>query len=131
MVFIIITLSIAYAGMQNVINTGMWKWYNYIALYFFGPLAFVLSIRILFNFKVVSIGKERIEVWYPFRLSRKKYTVGDISQWKESTVKTGKSKFRELEIRFEKRRLKLSNQENSSYDQLLNYLRKKAKRKET
>jgi len=128
-VFIIIALSIAYAGMQNVLLSGEWKWYNYIALYFFGPMAFVLAVRMLVNFKVIKIGKDRIELWYPFRLLKKKYTVKDISLWKENTVKTGKSKFRELEIRLGKRKVKLSHQENSSYDQILSYLHRKAKNK--
>ena len=128
-VFIIIALSIAYAGMQNVLLSGEWKWYNYIALYFFGPMAFVLAVRMLVNFKVIKIGKDRIELWYPFRLLKKKYTVKDISLWKENTVKTGKSKFRELEIRLGKRKVKLSHQENSAYDQILSYLHRKAKNK--
>ena len=128
-VFIIIALSIAYAGVQNVILSGEWKWYNYLAVCFFGPMAFVLSVRMLINFKVIKIGKDKIELWYPFRLLRKNYTVKDVSLWKENTVKTGKSKFRELEIRLGKRKVKLSNQENTLYDQIVNYLQKKAKNK--
>ena len=130
MIFVIIALTVAYYGISGVAASGVWRWYNYIAVYFFGPLAFVLSVRTLIKFKVVNIGKEMIEIWYPFRFSKKKYQVKEVVSWKEETVKTGRSLFRELVVRFEKHKLKLSNQENSSYDQVITYMKKKAKNKQ-
>ena len=129
-VFIIISLSLAYAGIQGPINNGVWKWYNYVAVYFFGPLSLVIGLRMLWNFKLVYFGKDRIEVKYPFRFSFRRYTLKEIESWSETQVKTGKSLFKELRIVFERRSIKLSNQENSSYKEVHNYLRKKAGKKE-
>jgi len=128
-IFIIIAMSLAYAGLQGPLNTGIWKWYNYIAVYFFGALAFLLSLRILYNFKVISISKDVMEFWYPFRFKRKKWNVKELDSWKEEQVKTGKTLFRELEMKFGKRKYKISLQENTSYEKILNFLKKKAQNK--
>ncbi len=128
-VFIIISLSLAYAGLQGPINTGEWKWYNYIAVYFFGPLALILAIRMLINFKLIYVAKDRVDIRYPFRLSRNKYSIKELEWWTENRVKTGKTMFRELEMKFPGRKVKISKQENSSYDQIFQYFSRKAAKK--
>lgn len=130
-VFIIICLSVAYVGLNNMIESGEWRWYNYLTVYGFGPLAFILSLRVLFNYKIVSVGKGRVEVWYPFRLTKKKFKAVEMESWKEDIVKTGKTKFRQLKISFSGFTVKLSNQENSSYPKIYGYLDNRFKKKRT
>ena len=129
-VFIIISLTLAYAGIQGPIESGTWKWYNYIAVYFFGPLALIIGIRMLLNFKLIYIGKDKFEIKYPFRFVFRKYSLKQLNSWSEKQVKTGKKIFRELEIKFDGRVIKISNQENTSYSEVFNYLKKKAPKKE-
>lgn len=128
-IFIIISLALAYAGISRPIETGVWKWYNYIAVYIFGPLAMILSFRIMYNFKVLYISKAQVEAWFPFRFFRKKYKLEELEFWNEETVKTGKTLFRELRMKFRNKTIKISNQENSSYDKIFKYLSTKAKTK--
>lgn len=128
-VFIIIALSLAYAGIQGPLTSGKWNWYNYIAVYGFGPLAVVLAIRMLINFKLIYLGKGQIEVKYPFRLSARKYNLKELDYWTENRVKTGKTLFREMEIKFPRKKIKISMQENSSYKEIFQYFSKKASKK--
>ena len=128
-IFIVISLSLSYAGIMGPVETGVWKWYNYIAVYFFGPLAFILAMRMLWKFKVLGVGKMVLSVWYPFRFSKRRFDLTEIEFWNEEQVKTGKTLFRELEINFGGSKVKISNQENGSYDQIFRYLNKKLPKK--
>lgn len=128
-VFIIITLIVSYVGLNNVIETGVWRWYNYLSVYPFGILSIILSLRILFNYKIITFSKNGLEVWYPFRFKRKKRAIDDIEKWKEERVKTGKSFFRQTTIYFPRFKLKLSNQENSNYEKIFDYLNKRIRKK--
>lgn len=128
-VFIIISLALAYAGISGPLETGVWKWYNQVAVYFFGPLAVMLAIRVLWKFKVMGIAKEKLSLWYPFRFLRRKYDLNEMEFWHEEQVKTGKTLFKEMELKFGKRKVKISNSENGSYDAIYKYLSKKFPKK--
>jgi len=125
--FIAISLFLAYLGINNVVESGQWYWYSYIAVYFFGSLAFIISIRVLIKFKVLYISKGYVDLWRP--LSRRRYQLREMEYWKETTVKTGRTLYKELEMNFLKKKIKISNQENTSYNEVFNYLRNKAGKK--
>ena len=128
-VFIVFALSLAYAGIKGPIDSGIWHWYNYIAVWFFGPLAMILSFRIMYNFKVIYIGKGHFIFWFPFRFFRKKYKLEELISWSVDSVKTGKTVFKQLEMKFSNKSFKISNQENTSYDNIYKYLSQKSKSK--
>ena len=83
----------------------------------------------LINFKLVYLGKDQLELKYPFRLSARKYKLKELEYWTESQVKTGKTLFREMEIKFPRKKIKISMQENSSYKEIYQYFTKKAGKK--
>ena len=122
-------MSLALVGLQGPLETGKWLWYHYIAVWFFGPLAVLLSLRVLYRFKVLYVKKGQFEAWFPFRFVRRKWNIEELNQWREDRVKTGRTVFREMVLQFDRMNIKLSNRENTNYEKLFDYLSRKAGKK--
>lgn len=96
------------------------------------PIVLVIGLLVLGKFlnslKVVSLGKEKMEVLFLITRMRLKISVNEILGWREEVVKTRNSEFREVKILYGKKKiLKLSNKENTEYDKVIQYLRQKVK----
>lgn len=102
------------------------QWYHYVLLIVFLPIGLGLLFRLLLGYRVVKVGKEKIDVNFPSRFKSTTYKLKDIKNWKETQVKTVSGVFRELEIHFEDgRKITSSFQEHANYDKLKKYLSKK------
>lgn len=129
-IFITASLSIAIFCIYLMMNSGRLVWYQFLAAIILGPVALGLLAKVILGYKIVSIGKERIEIKHPTRFSSKTYSLKEIDTWKETEVKTATGVYQELEVLFNnKKKLNLSYQEHTDYPAVIKYLKKKCARK--
>ena len=125
-IFIVGSLAIATYGLNELLS-GQLVWWAYTLAFLFYPIALSLIIKITWGYKIISIGSQKIEVKFPFRMKKKKYHLKQLLSWEESMVKTGSVPFKELNLRFDDgNNIKLSYHENSNYDEIFNYLNRNA-----
>ncbi len=125
-VFIAVSLVIASYGLKLLLN-GQPVWWAYTLAILFYPIAISLIIKITWGYKIISVGSQKIEVKFPFRMQKKKYYLRQVLTWEETMVKTGSVPFKELNLRFDDgNNMKLSYHENSNYDEIFNYLNRNA-----
>ncbi|MEP4531920.1 MAG: hypothetical protein ABJ004_02460 [Cyclobacteriaceae bacterium] len=96
------------------------------------PIVLVIGLIVLSKFlgslKVVTLGKDKITVLYLITRMRISIDVSQVLGWREEVVKTKNGDFREVKILYTKKKiLKLSNKENTEYDKVIQYLKKKVK----
>lgn len=104
-------------------------WYHYMASFTLLPLALVILIRMFWGYKIVTFGKERVSIRYPFRFTSHAIPLKELSSWKETKVSTKTGTYREIEIKSDVVSIKINYQEHSSYNEALKYLEKKAKKR--
>ena len=106
-------------------------WYMLLATVS-GSIGLAVLVRYFAAYKVLRIGKEKLELQFPFLFQHKRYGLKDLKGWREEHIKTRQGAYRELQIFFEgrKRYVRLSLQENTEYERVVGYLRKKANRKQ-
>ena len=127
--FILICLGLAtyaYFG-----SNGVPSMLEVVVIMFTLPLAFGILIKTLLGWKKIKVGKERIEVHYPFRAKSTSFSLKEVEQWKTVTIKTIGAKYQELSISYGTNKLAISKQEYQSYDKIVSYLRKKIKSRES
>lgn len=84
--------------------------------------------KLLAALKVVRLGKNRIDIFYPLTRMKVSLEVQDILGWREEAIKTKNGEFREVKVLYGKKKiLTLSNKENTEYDKVVGYLRQKVK----
>lgn len=128
-VFIILMLSLGLYALQSLLDGGS-AWYQYVVVVTALPLGLILLLRQLLSYKVVYVGDNKVIAKFPFKGSKKESLLKNITYWKEEVIKTRSAPFRQLELKFESYTLKLTIQENTYYEQILTYLRRKATKKE-
>lgn len=96
------------------------------------PILLVIWTYIVVNFysssKTIELGDNKISFKLPLQ-SKKIFKINDIQAWKEEKVKTRGNEFKEIQINLANHRLRISNREHTSYDEVRKYLTKKVKRK--
>ncbi|MCB0495499.1 MAG: hypothetical protein KDC79_05155 [Cyclobacteriaceae bacterium] len=128
-IFSFISISVgAYA--LSIIMDDRGLWYHYVISGVFLSVGLVLFIRQLLSYKLVSIGDNKLRAAFPFKGIKKEYSLADIVSWKEEVIKTKNASFRQLEVQFDDFLLKLTIQENTQYEQILGYLKKKVSKKQ-
>ncbi len=127
-VFILICLGLGSYNLLLLWRGSTW-FFNYLMAALFVPLGLILLLRQLFNYKIVSVGNNKIQVWYPLRWQVRRWPLTDLQYWQEVIIQTRTGVFKQLEIHFANNVVKISNQENTSYLQVLQYLQKKAAKK--
>lgn len=91
-------------------------------------IGFIVLGKLLGSMKVVKLGKGSIHVYYPITRMKKDIHVKDILGWHEEVIKTKNGEFREVKVLYDKKKiLKLSNKENTEYESVVKYLKKKVK----
>lgn len=91
----------------------------------------ILIYKLLFNYKVIKISHDKVHVYYPFRFFKSIQGINELGAWQETVVETNKTQFKQLKLVFNsKGYVKISNQENSDYDKVYKYIKKKAAKKE-
>lgn len=133
--FLILCYSITGVGSYNLFyNPGASILY-YILFGLVTTVALGITIRLFFNYKIISVQKSKIQVEKPFLRSRKIFLLRQIQAVKEEKIKTYKSEYKLLNIQFENGFLEISNQEYTDYEKFKAYIDKhkpsKKKRKKT
>lgn len=128
-IFIIICFGLGSYALRAILN-GVGVWYNYISAILFLTIAIILLLRQMLSYKIIKVGDNMLKVSYLLRWQTKAYNIKDIEHWKEVVIKTKNAPFKQLEIKFNGFLLKLTVQENTNYDQIRKYLKKRVSKKE-
>ncbi len=90
-------------------------------------IVIIVASKSYFSAMTMTLGNDRLTYRYPFG-SRKQHKVSEIAAWDETVIKRKSSTYKRLTIRLATgKKLHVSNQENSDYDKVLKYLKKKVK----
>lgn len=127
--FVVLMLTLGLYALNSILN-GNSAWYQIVAAGITLPLGVLLAIRQLLSYKIVQVGDNKVIARYPFKNSRKEFSIKDMIHWKEEVIKTKNAPFKQIELKFQNDTLKLTIQENTGYEDILKYLRKKATKKE-
>ena len=127
-VFIIICFGLGGYNFMLITNGSTW-FFNYVMAIVFLLLAHVFMIRQMFNYKIISIGNDKIQVWYPLRFRTIRTSLKEMVHWEETIIQTKTGVFKQLEITFPKKTIKMSVQENTLYKEVVNYFKKKQSNK--
>jgi hypothetical protein len=103
--------------------------FNWLMAIVFLLIAHILMLRQLFNYKIISLGEEKVQVWYPLRFRTIRGNLKDMDYWEETIIQTKTGVFKQLEIKFPQKTIKMSVQENTNYKEAINYLKKKQAKK--
>ena len=127
-IFIIICIAIGGYSL-NLILDGAGAWYLYLITTLTFSVGLVLLIRQVVSYKVISLGDGVVKVDYTLRFKSKAFKLKDLIFWKETIIKTKNAPFKQLELSFELVNLKLSIQENTNYEQIYKFLKKRVAKK--
>jgi len=127
-------LTLAYAlggiNLRIILTSTSPSWYHYLISAFLLPLATIITFKQLWGFKIIRIQKEKLNISYPFRFKKVNRKLREVKKWGETTVGTKSGTFRELTVLFETgNNLKMTLQENSNYEEVVNYLKIKLPKK--
>jgi len=100
-----------------------------ILIYTSGPIAMVVLIKVLTGLRFVRAGKDKIEIFYPFKFSTVRFDGQDLQAWKHQSIKTYGGLYEEITWQLKSgKHFSVSRQENSEYDKLLKYMKSKFKK---
>ncbi|REE01600.1 hypothetical protein [Marinoscillum furvescens] len=96
------------------------------------PVVLVIGLvvlgKLLGAIKIVKLGDNKLQIFYPISRLKVEVKVPDILGYREEVIATKNGEFREVKILYTKKKiLKLSNRENTEYDAVVRYLKKKVK----
>ena len=93
--------------------------------------ASLLLHKLIFNYKVIKISHDQVHVYYPFRFFKTVQDIKNLGAWQQTVIDTKKSTYKQLKLVFvNKGFVKISNQENSEYEKVYKYIKRKAPKKE-
>jgi len=127
-VFLILTFGSFFMLLHSLLNDESF----FILKLILTPIVLVIGLvvlgKLLAAIKVVKVGDNKIEAFYPITRMRTSIAVQNVLGWREEVINTKNGEFRELKILYTKKKiLKLSNKENTEYDAIVKYLKKKVK----
>ena len=127
-----IFLVLCFASFFLLLNSLLKEPSYFIVKLILTPIVLVIGLLVLGKslgaIKVVKVGDNKIEAFYPISRMRTTISVPNILGWHEEVVKTKNGDFREVKILYTKKKiLKLSNRENTEYEAVVKYLKKKVK----
>lgn len=127
--FLLICFTLLGYTLYNYFNNEVHHWYQYVIFVVVTPVSFAVLIKTIKSYKIVRLGKGRLSVDFPFLFKSKVFNMQDLVCYSEDVIKTQGSDFKELTIKFDRDKVKLTNQENSEYSKIYAYLKKKHPRK--
>jgi len=127
-IFIVICFGVGGYALNDILNQTA-GWFAHTVAIIALSLAILLLIRQLLSYKIVHIG-DVVNIQYPFRFQKKTFKLKELISWKETIIKTKNDPFKQLAIVFDNFRLKISVQENTNYDKIYKFLRKRVGKKE-
>lgn len=118
-------------AVRNWLYSGEVSTLQYVLIGILLLSASLLLHKLIFNYKVIRIHHNQFHIYYPFRFFKSVQEVDNLGAWQQTIVTTNKTEFRQLKIVFvNKGYVKISNQENSDYEKVYKFLKKKAPKKE-
>jgi hypothetical protein len=127
-VFLILTFGSFFLLLNSLLSQESFFIFKLILTPIILVIGLIVLSKLLAAIKIVKLGDNKIEVFYPVTHLRQILMVQDILGWREEVIKTKNGEFREVKIlSSQKKILKLSNRENTEYDAVVKYLRKKVK----
>lgn len=129
-VFLILAYGVSAYMIYQVVQAQSYAGYQTLLLPLSIGVALGVTIKMIIDYKTIVIEKERVDVKFLLPI-HKRYYLKNLDFWKETKIKTFSTPFKELTLRFEnKKAVKLSSQENSNYERIQRYLKKKYPKKE-
>lgn len=105
--------------------------YLHLLMGILGLVALIITWKIIGAYKILSIQKKKIKVHYPLRAGGFESNLNDLINWQETVIKTNNTHFKELKMKFTaNKEVKISLQENTNYDKVVNFLKRNAPKKE-
>jgi len=87
-------------------------------------LGLLINVRMFLAYKVITVNKKKLFVKQPYIFRTKIYELAKLLSVKEEKVKTFNDEYKELHLKFDNGRLKISKQEYTDYEQLKSYVDK-------
>lgn len=129
-VFLAVIYSLLLFIVNSAVESNLFRWYHIAGIGVLGPIALGVSLKTLFGYKIIKIGDNKVSVYFPLRFSTKVYSLKTLVHWGEITIKTAAAPYHQVELLFENgKKVKIGKQENSNYDKVLNYFKKKHAKK--
>ncbi|MCU0444162.1 MAG: hypothetical protein MUE85_04535 [Microscillaceae bacterium] len=107
-------------------GSGWWYW---LGFGFVGGLALVITIRIFYNYKVISVAKGKIIIDKQFLWQKTIFDLSDLLEINEQVINTMGTSYRLLNLRFSQGFVEISEQEYTNYEAFKNYLEKNKPKK--
>jgi hypothetical protein len=104
-------------------------WWYYLIFGFVGGLALIITIRLFFNYKIISAGKGKIEINKPFLFKKTAFELVELLEMKEQIINTMGTSYRLLNLRFPQGFIEISEQEYTNYEAFKNYIEKNKPKK--
>ncbi|MEO9484552.1 MAG: hypothetical protein ABJG47_13935 [Ekhidna sp.] len=112
---------------ELVQNPASYLWAKLILAPTLLVIGIVVAIKGYTSALRLTIGNDKLTYQYLMG-SRKKHKITEITSWNEEIVKSKNGVYKRLSIQLKNGKLlRLSNHENSNYESVLNYLKKKVK----
>ncbi len=94
-------------------------------------VALAVTYKVVAGYKKIMVSKNRIDVHYAFDLIRKRYYLKELTSWQETAVKTATGLFKELTLRFDKKKtVKLTLQEQDNYEKVKAFMQRNFPKKQ-
>lgn len=125
-VFLLISYGTVIFSAVQILTLPYPAFYYYLLLVIIGAISLYVTYKVVTNFKYITVGKEKMEIYFP--LIRKRYLISltSLTSWKETVIKSAAGTYKELEFRFQNNHvIKMTIQENSNYDKIFQYFQKK------
>lgn len=127
--FLVIAYSILGYTLYHFLHAENKAIYQYLILIILTPIALAINFKMFWGYKIVSLGGNLMKVHYPTRFRKTSLKLKEINSWKETVIKTKRGPFKEIAITYnQNQKVKVTNQENTNYDQVVSYLQKKCGR---
>ena len=129
--FTILILAGLFMSWQSILKLQEVPTWRYVLVGILLLTASLLLHKLIFNYKVIKISHDKVHVYYPFRFFKTVQDIKNLGAWQQTVIDTKKSTYKQLKLVFvNKGFVKISNQENSDYDKVYKFVKRKAPKKE-
>jgi hypothetical protein len=102
-------------------------WFYLVACSLVTLVMLMLLVKMMSGWRFITAGRDHIVIKLPLRGMTKVYPVNEIMLWEEEVILANKKEFKQVTIAFtDKNSISVSNHEHESYNELINYLKRKA-----
>jgi hypothetical protein len=102
-------------------------WFYLVACSLVTLVMLMLLVKMMSGWRFITAGRDHIVIKLPLRGMTKVYPVNEIMLWEEEIILANKKEFKQVTIAFtDKNSISVSNHEHESYNELINYLKRRA-----